>query len=67
DAQFPFGIGGDDSVLLYDANENLIHTSGPLPEAACEADAACNPDDVYVMDNTGAWGYTTGPTPGAEN
>ena len=67
DAQFPFGIGGDDSVLLYDANENLIHTSGPLPEAACEADPACNEDDVYVMDNTGAWGYTTGPTPGAEN
>ncbi len=67
DAQFEFGIGGDDSVLLYDANSNLIHSTGALPEAACEADAACNPDDVYVMDNTGAWGYTTGPTPGAEN
>ena len=67
DAQFEFGIGGDDSVLLYDANSNLIHSTGALPEAACEADPACNPDDVYVMDNTGAWGYTTGPTPGAEN
>ena len=67
DAQFEFGIGGDDSVLLYDANSNLIHTTGALPEAACEADPACNPDDVYVMDNTGAWAYTTGPSPGAEN
>lgn len=58
DAQFPFGIGGDDSVLLYDANENLIHTSGALPDTS---------DDVYVMDNTGVWAYTTGATPGAEN
>lgn len=58
DAQVAFKIGGDDTINLFDANGNLIHTSGALPDTS---------EDVYVMDNTGAWGYTTGPTPGAEN
>ncbi len=58
DAQFAFGIGGDDSASLYTSSGDLIHGSGALPDTS---------DDVYVMDNTGVWGYTTGPTPGAEN
>ena len=65
--QFAFGIGGDDTVTLTDGT-NEIWTSGALPEADCEADAACNPDDVYAMDGKGAWSYVPGAeTPGAEN
>ena len=64
---FVFGIGGGDTVTLYDTNSNVLGTTSALPEAACEAAADCNPDDVYAMDDTGAWDYTSSPTPGEAN
>jgi len=59
DTDFEFGIGGDDTVTLFDAGKVQISSSGIMTEEGSEAlSYQRKPDGTYV--------YAI-PTPGAEN
>ena len=57
--EFSFGIGGDDTVTLLDAEGGVVSTTGELPGKG---------DDgiTYAYDDaSGGYAYTSTPTPGA--
>jgi len=56
-----FGIGGDDTITLLDANESIVSTVGPLLNKG-----AFDVTFALALDGSG-YDYTTTPTPGAQN
>jgi len=55
-----FGIGGDDTVTLVDADGNVVSTSGELGDEGVL-------DLTWARNDEGGFEYTATPTPGAAN
>jgi hypothetical protein len=58
-ADFAFGIGGDDTVSLRDASGQMLSTTGQLGDSGAF-------NTTWALDGE-TWGYTIVATPGAAN